>query len=189
MSQGLPWAAASVVGVPPPVDTFMTLPNPLPALVQYTCVASTVTNKSEVPCPDASVTRQRPAVHAAVEGGSAEHTTPHPPQSLLSCCTSTHAPAHKDWPGGHTHGAVGHAVPLGQVPHADPSPPSAPVDGPPESASGPVASRAPPPRGMPDPDGPVGPASPASFVRPPSPSPAFCPTCPSLRSRSRRSRR
>jgi hypothetical protein len=35
------------------------------------------------------VTRQRPAVHRAVDGDTAEHTFPHPPQFLVSVCVST----------------------------------------------------------------------------------------------------
>jgi hypothetical protein len=46
--------------------------------------------------PEARVTRQRPRVHAAVEGEIAEHRVPHPPQLLLSVCWLTHVPLHTD---------------------------------------------------------------------------------------------
>ena len=42
--------------------------------------------------------RQRPAVHAAVEGEFAEHASPQAPQLLLLVCLSTHAPLHQDSP-------------------------------------------------------------------------------------------
>jgi hypothetical protein len=64
----------------------------------------------------------RPAVHAAVEGGWEEHAFAHPPQLPLSACSSTHVPAHRVNPDGHTHWPFWQVVPPLQTSQVDPTP-------------------------------------------------------------------
>jgi hypothetical protein len=69
------------------------------------------------------VTRQRPAVHAAVEGAMAEHVVPQAPQLLLSVCSSTHMPPHTDIPDGQAHWPLWQVLPPVQVPQLAPAVP------------------------------------------------------------------
>jgi hypothetical protein len=67
--------------------------------------------------------RQRPPVHAAVEGEGAEHTMPQPPQLPLSVCSLRHALPQKDSPVGQAHWPLWQVVPPVQTLHAAPAVP------------------------------------------------------------------
>jgi hypothetical protein len=93
---------------PPLVETFITEPSTkalayVPGFVQYRLPPYAALKLAPV-CPEASVTRHRPEVHAAVEGEiGAWHNVPQPPQLLLSVCWLTHVLVHQDSPDSQPH--------------------------------------------------------------------------------------